>query len=100
MAISGYVIEYKGKRVASIRHAFENAVRRAGIAYCTRHDLRRTAASWMVMAGVPLKKVAAMLGDTEEMVEKVYGKWAPDYLEEAARALAGQAGPKALREAR
>jgi integrase len=88
-----HVIEYRGRRIAKIRKAFERAVARAGIAYCTRHDLRRTAASWMVMAGVPLKKVAAMLGDTEAMVETVYGKWAPDYLAEAAHALEGDVSP-------
>ena len=86
-AVGEHVIEYKGRPVANIRHAYERAVERAGIPYCTRHDLRRTAASWMVMAGVPLKKVADMLGDTAEMVEKVYGRFSPDYLQEAADAL-------------
>lgn len=89
VAVTEWVIEYKGRKAGNIRHAFENAVKRAGIPYCTRHDLRRTAASWMVMAGVPLKQVADMLGDTVEMMEKVYGRFSPDYLRQAADALAG-----------
>ncbi len=44
----------------------------------------------MVMAGVPLAEVARMLGDSEAMVEKVYGKHSPDYLRRAADALAGE----------
>jgi hypothetical protein len=43
----------------------------------------------MVMAGVPFAEVAKMLGDTVEMIEKVYGRFSPDYLRRAADALAG-----------
>lgn len=96
VAITEYVIEYRGRKAGNIRHAFERSVQRAGIAYCTRHDLRRTAATWLVMAGIPLEKVAAMLGDTKEMIERHYGKWAPDYLRSAADALAGNTALKAI----
>lgn len=87
------VIEFRGRPVASIRRGFEEAVRRAGIPYCTRHDLRRTAASWMVMAGVPLRQVADVMGDTEEMVERVYARFSPDYLRDAVAALDGDVSP-------
>lgn len=87
-----WVIEYKSRKAGNIRHAFERSVTRAGIPHCTRHDLRRTAASWMVMAAVPLSEVAKVLGDTEEMVERVYGKFSPDYLRRAVDALAGDTG--------
>lgn len=86
-AVAEHVIEYGGRPIRRIRRAYDGAVKRASIAHCTRHDLRRTAASWMVMAGVPLKKVADMLGDTLAMVERVYGRFSPDYLKEAADAL-------------
>src|SRR6185312_15213431 len=88
-AVAEHVVEYGGRPIRRIRGAYDRAVRRAGIPHCTRHDLRRTAASWMVMAGVPLKKVADMLGDTLAMVESVYGRFSPDYLQEAADALDG-----------
>jgi integrase len=94
LAVTDHVIEWNGKPVHSIRHSFENAVKRAGIAYCTRHDLRRTAASWMMMARVPVEEIAAMLGDTPEMVRKVYGRFDPSYLSNAARALEGDTSPR------
>lgn len=94
MALTEHVIEFRGRPVMSIRKGFEESCRRAGIAGCTPHTIRHTAASHMVMAGVPLAQVARMLGDTEEMVEKVYGKWSPDYLRDAADALAGDVGPR------
>lgn len=86
-AQTDHVIEYRGHRVKRMITAFNDTVKRAGIPHCTPHDLRRTAATWMVQAGIPTAKVARYLGDTEAMIEKVYGKHAPGYLKEAADAL-------------
>ena len=81
------VIEQRGKPLGSIKKGFAAACRRAGIEDCSPHIIRHTAATHMVMAGVPLAEVARMLGTTEAIVEKVYGKWSPDYLRRAADAL-------------
>jgi integrase len=98
LRLSDYVIEYHGRKVNSIKTGFRRACREAGIAECSPHVLRHTAASHMVMAGVPLAEVARMLGDSEAMVEKVYGKHSPDYLRRAADALAGETGPREQRK--
>lgn len=84
---SDWVIEYRGWPVQSIKKSFQAAVRRARIAHCTVHDLRRTCATWLVLDGIPLDKVARFLGDSEKMIEKVYGHHTPDYLRDAARVL-------------
>jgi hypothetical protein len=39
------------------------------------------------MDGVPLREVARLLGNSEAMVEKVYGKHTPDCLRRAVNAL-------------
>jgi len=83
LACTAYVIEYNGQRVESIRTAFRRACERAGLKGVGRHTLRHTAATWAVMGGAPLSKVARLLGDSEKMVEKVYGKHSPDYLRDA-----------------
>lgn len=57
-----FVIEYAGARVKSMLTGWRLTLRRAGIAHCTRHDLRRTAGSLLVQAGVPMEVVARMLG--------------------------------------
>jgi integrase len=88
-AVSDHVIEFRGKPVASIKNGFRAACRRAGIAECVPHVLRHTAASHMVMDGVPLSQVARMLGDSEATVERVYAKFSPDYLRDAAASLVG-----------
>lgn len=42
------------------------------------HTLRHTAATHMARRGVPLWKIAKILGNTLAMVERVYAKWAPE----------------------
>lgn len=89
IARSDFVIEYQGRPIKRVKHAFGRAVAAAGIAHCTPHDLRRTCATWLVQSGMPMAKVARYIGDTEAMVEKVYGHHAPDFLRDAAKALEG-----------
>jgi integrase len=86
-AASPYVIEYAGRPVRNIQHSFARAAEAAGLENVTPHVLRHTCATWQVMEGVPLRKVARMLGDTEKTIETVYGHHSPDYLQEAVSAL-------------
>ena len=89
-ATGNAVIEHGGRPVGSVKTGLAAACRRAKLKIgVTAHTLRHTSASWMVQGGVPLEKVASYLGNTVAMVEKVYGHHAPEWLEEAARALAG-----------
>ena len=82
-----FVIEYHSAQVGSVKAAFKRAAVRAGIPWAHPHLLRHTAATWMIEAGVPLREAARMLGDSEEMVERRYGKHSPSYLRNAANAL-------------
>jgi integrase len=54
----------------------------------TAYTLRHTAASWLVRKGLPTRKIADFLGTSEQMILDYYGHLAPDYQEEAARAIA------------
>jgi integrase len=95
-ATTTHVLEHGGKPISSIKTGFNAACRRAQIQGVTPHTLRHTAATWMVEAGVPTAEVARFLGNTEKMIEKVYGKHSPNYLRSAARALTGPLAPKTL----
>lgn len=88
MACTDYVMEFRGRKIRSIRKGFDNACRRAGFVGVGRHTLRHSAATWAVIAGVPLAQVARLLGSSEKMVERVYGKHSPDYLRRAVGSLA------------
>lgn len=84
---SDYVIEHGGCRVHSVKTGFRAAVGRAELKDVTPHVLRHTAATLMVQEGISLEVVARYLGNTAEMVEKVYGHHAPEFLRPAANAL-------------
>lgn len=86
-SVSDHVIEYAGKQVTTIYKVFKRAANDAGVKDVSPHIMRHTAATWMIMDGVPLREIARFLGDTEEMVEKVYGKHSPQYLQRASKAL-------------
>lgn len=87
-SVSPYVIEWGGRKVGSIKTGFNAAVKRAGIAHCTPHDMRRTAGRFMVEAGVPIEEVAQYLGHSNPSVTRsTYSQFSPDYLRRAAGAL-------------
>jgi integrase len=73
---------WKSIQVAAIKAGFSDQPivrgakpRATGI---SPHVLRHTAATHMARRGVPLWKIAQVLGNTLAMVEKVYAKWTPD----------------------
>lgn len=106
--VSGYVIEYRGKRVKDIKIGFAKACQRASGATIKRgergswyaeggdnsfddvtpHTLRHTAAVWMAEGGIPLSEVAQYLGHTNvNITYKVYARFTPNYLKKAAAVL-------------
>lgn len=59
---------------ANFRHRFQQACRESGIGHWTPHELRHTAASWLIIEGVPLKEIADMLGHASiTITADVYG---------------------------
>jgi integrase len=86
-AISPYVIEWGGARVRSVKKGIKDAAARAGIK-CSPHVLRHTAAVWMAENGVPMDQIAQYIGHEDSRTTfRVYARFSPDYLQNAARAL-------------
>lgn len=77
--VNEWVLDHPG----SVRKTFETACRHAGLSDVTPHVLRHTWATWQARAGVPLWKVAGVLGDTEETVRRHYAHLQPEYLRDA-----------------
>lgn len=65
------------------------AARRAGLSDVSPHVLRHTAATHLARGGVPLWKIAKILGNSVSMVERVYAKHAPDDLRDAINLISG-----------
>ncbi|MFW7267507.1 tyrosine-type recombinase/integrase [Gluconacetobacter sp. Hr-1-5] len=94
MRTTDWVIEYRGDRIRKIKTAFNKRAKAAGLTGVTPHTLRHTCATWMVMGGVPFEMVAKYLGNSIEMVERVYGHHSPQWLKRAADALSLFSGPR------
>jgi integrase len=67
-----YVFIYAGKRIGSVRRAFETACRQAGLANMVFHDLRHTFVTNMRRAGVDYFRIMAMSGHKTMSVFKRY----------------------------
>lgn len=77
-----------GRPIVDPKTAFRLACRRANIQNFRFHDLRHTAASWLVMEGVPLPTVMEMLGHSSIQMTMRYAHLSPDHKMEAAQKLA------------
>ncbi|MHC4607278.1 MAG: tyrosine-type recombinase/integrase, partial [Planctomycetota bacterium] len=75
---------YKGN---SVSHAFERAVRQAGIKDFRFHDTRHTFASRLVQSGVPLNTVRELLGHKSMAMTMIYSPLAPSNLRDAVNLL-------------
>lgn len=67
--------------IASIKEAWEHAKKRAGVR-CRFHDLKHTAVSRMVEAGVPLVKVAKIVGWSDSTLVRMANRYSHFTLEE------------------
>ena len=71
---SGYVVEYMGRKLTTIRKSFKHACKRAGITYPTRmYDLRHLFATTLLNKGADLAAVSKMMGhSTVKMTADTY----------------------------
>ncbi len=82
----------KGERApvdpSNVRSAFAQLCQRAALGHWTIHELRHTAASLMLSAGVPLHIVSDVLGHSSISITKdVYGHLVSDDRERASDAI-------------
>lgn len=87
-AMSDYVVEWAGEKVASVKRAIGSAAARAGVPDVSPHVFRHTAAVWMAEAGVPMAEISQYLGHSNISITiRVYARYSPSYLRNAAAAL-------------
>jgi integrase len=87
-ALSSFVVEWNGRPVKSVKKGLATAGRRCGLEWVAPHVFRHSAASWMAEAGISMDRIAAFLGHSDSRITaRVYARFAPDYLRDAAEAL-------------
>nr|WP_301399296.1 site-specific integrase [Thermodesulfobacterium sp.] len=82
-----YVFHRNGRKIYSIRRAFESALKRAGIEDFHFHDLRHTFASRLVQKGVDLYVVKELLNHAEITTTQRYAHLRLDNLRKAVEKL-------------
>ena len=83
-----------GKPLCDVRKPFFEACDKAKIKGLRFHDLRHTAATWMVMAGVDLVTVSEVLGHSDIKMTLRYAHPTPENRRRAVDALAAVFGRK------
>jgi len=79
---SMFVISNNGRRIRDMRKAWSNILEDCGLEGVTPHVLRHSVATNLVRDGVPIIEVAKLLGHKDSRItERVYAKFAPDYLD-------------------
>ena len=87
-ALTPFVIEWAGQRVATVKKGLAAAGKRAGLPWVTAHVFRHTAGSLMAEGGVPMSEIAQFLGHKDtKTTERVYARFSPSYLRKAASVL-------------
>jgi integrase len=87
-ALTPWVIEWAGKKVASVKKGIRSASSRAGLPLVTPYMLRHTSAVWLAEAGVPMAEIAQYMGHTSPNVTyRTYARFSPDYLRKASDAI-------------
>jgi integrase len=85
---TGFVIEYRGRPVRSIKRSFRNACNEAGLGKdVVAYTLRHTGASWMAAAGVDMHQISGYLGHSHARTTELYLKYHPSFLADACKAI-------------
>ena len=86
-ALTSFVVEHAGERIASVKKAIRSAAIRSGVP-CSPHVFRHTSGVWMAEADVPMQKIAQYLGHTSMRVtEATYARYSPSFIRDASAAL-------------
>jgi len=83
-----WVVEYAGGPIKSMRTAYTAAQKRAGLSGIGIHQIRHTVAVRMLASGVDMAKVSQYLGHSNvQTTQRVYARFRPEHMEDAAEIL-------------
>jgi len=88
------VIVFNNTPMQNIKHAFQTAVKKAGIEHCRMHDMRHTFASHLLMNGASLKDVQELLGHKTFEMTLRYAHLSQAHKKNAVNLLNGLTTPK------
>ena len=84
---SRFVVHVRGNRCGHVNNAWTAALKASGIEHCTKHDLRHTAITWALQAGMDRWAASGFFGVSLDILENVYGHHDPQHMRRALAAL-------------
>ena len=84
---SRFVIHIGGNHCRQVNSAWTTALKASGIEHCTKHDLRHTAITWALQAGMDRWAASGFFGVSLDVLERVYGHHDPQHMRRALAAL-------------
>jgi integrase len=88
LAVTPFVIEYRGRQVDNIGQGFRQAARDAGLPWACPHVLKHSVITWLASDGTPIEEIAQFTATSVETVRRVYLKHNPEGHRDAAERLA------------
>jgi integrase len=79
------VFTWNERPLRSIRTAFENACKKAGLEEIVFHTLRHTFGSWATMNGLDLRRLQKYLGHSSISQTEIYSHLSPEFMAAGAR---------------
>ncbi|WP_442971088.1 site-specific integrase [Roseovarius sp. D0-M9] len=98
------VVTFNGSPIKSIKTAFNTAINNANLDNVRQHDLRHTAAVWMLEGDSSIQRISQYLGHSSlDQTFKVYARYQPGFLKAEAnswllRGLCGCAGLRSVHD--
>lgn len=76
-APAGYLVNWHGRPVKSVKTLLRDCAKRAGIGPIDSRTIRHTMATWARDRGVPWHEIEAMLGHRIRSTSSLYAQWTP-----------------------
>ena len=89
---SRFVVHVGGQRCGHVKSAWSAALKASGIEHCTKHDLRHTAITWALQAGMDRWAASGFFGVSLDVLERVHGHHDPRHMRRALEALESRKG--------
>lgn len=82
-----HIVQFHGRSIASVKHGFATACKRAGIKGAAPGTIRHTMATELRKRAVPGWEVSGWLGHKQQGTTEIYAKFDPDYLGKGRQAI-------------
>ena len=90
LAVTPYVVEYRGSKIGNIGQSFRAAAKEAGVPWACPHVIKHSVISWLAEDGRGVDEIAWYTATSPDTVRRIYLKRNPDGLRSMADGLTAE----------